>query len=56
MERRKVDVMIKHNLGHLTRQQVKTLRGLLNAGEVEGAYKGLIKLLRRKQKELKNIA
>ena len=33
----------------LTRQQIKTLRGQAMAGDVDGAIKGLERLLRRKE-------
>lgn len=39
---------IKANAGNLTRQQMKTLRGQALAGNVDGAIKGLEKILRRR--------
>jgi len=39
---------IKANAGNLTRQQIKTLRGQAIAGNVDGAIKGLEKILRRR--------
>ena len=47
MTRRTVEIMIKENIQHLTRQQVRTFKGQLNSGNIEGAYKGLNKLLKR---------
>ena len=47
MNRRYIEILIKNNLSKLTRQQVKTLRGQLNSGNIEGAYKGLTKILKR---------
>ena len=35
----------------LTDQQIRTLVGLINAGDIAGAFIGLGKLLRRKQRE-----
>ena len=40
---------IKANAGNLTRQQMKTLRGQALAGDVDGAIKGLERLLGRKE-------
>lgn len=40
------DEIIKHR-DRLTRQQIKTLHGQLKSGNVDGAYKGLRKLLSR---------
>lgn len=40
---------IKANAGRLTRQQVKTLRGQALAGDIDGAIKGLEKILKRKE-------
>jgi hypothetical protein len=37
---------IDKNGNRLTRQQVKTLRGQVKAGDVEGAMRGLDRLLR----------
>ena len=47
MNRREVEILMKRNLGSLTRQQIKTFRGQLNAGDTLGAYKGLMKVLKR---------
>lgn len=38
---------IKKYSGILTRQQIKTLHGQVKAGDKEGAYKGLVKILKR---------
>lgn len=35
----------------LTDQQIRTLVGLINAGDIAGAFIGLGKLLRRQQRE-----
>lgn len=40
---------IKANAGSLTRQQIKTLRGQALAGDIDGAIKGLERLLERKE-------
>ena len=40
---------IKANAGRLPRQQVKTLRGQALAGDIDGAIKGLEKILKRKE-------
>lgn len=37
----------------LTDQQIRTLVGLINAGDIAGAFIGLGKLLRRREKEAK---
>ena len=37
---------LKQNRQHLTKQQVKTIRGQILAGDLEGAEKGLNRLLR----------
>lgn len=50
MDRNIVDKLMKENLNILTRQQVKTLRGQLNKGDIQGAYKGLNKLLKMGRK------
>lgn len=47
MNRRDIELIIKENLKSLKRQEVKTLRGLLNSGNIEGAFKGLKKILKR---------
>ena len=47
MDRRFVEKVMKENLNILTRQQVRTLKGQLNSGNIEGAYKGLIKLVNK---------
>ena len=47
MTRRAVEIIIKENIQYLTRQQVRTFKGQLNSGNIEGAYKGLNKVLRR---------
>lgn len=39
--------LIEKNKHRLTKQQFKTLRGQCLAGEVQGALKGLHKILRR---------
>ncbi len=36
---------LKQNRQHLTKQQIKTIRGQILAGDLEGAEKGLNKLL-----------
>jgi hypothetical protein len=40
---------IKANAGSLTRKQIKTLRGQALAGDIDGAIKGLERLLERKE-------
>ena len=40
---------IKANAGSLTRQQIKTLRGQVLAGDIDGAIKGLQNILKRKE-------
>lgn len=47
MSRKQIDILIKQNKNKLTRQQVRTLYGQANSGDIEGAYKGLVKLLNR---------
>lgn len=47
MNRREIEQLIKDNLDVLTRQQVKTIRGQLNARDFTGAEKGLKKILNR---------
>lgn len=37
---------LKQNRQHLTKQQVKTIRGQILAGDLTGAEKGLNKLLK----------
>lgn len=48
MNKRKVEVMIKRNRARLEDNQVNILKALLDVGEIEGAYKGLIKALKNK--------
>lgn len=40
---------IKANAGNLTRQQMKTLRGQALSGDIDGAIKGLERILGRKE-------
>lgn len=40
--------MLKSNKENLTRQQYKTVRGQALSGDLEGARKGLAKLLKRR--------
>lgn len=40
--------MLKSNKGNLTRQQYRTVRGQALSGDLEGARKGLTKLLKRR--------
>ena len=48
----KVLTLLKANRHRLTRQQFNTLKGQALAGDVDGAAKGLLKLLKKcKQKE-----
>lgn len=35
----------------LTRQQFQTLKGQIKSGDIEGAYKGLLKILERQSEE-----
>ena len=44
-------VLDKIDAADLTRQQAKTLRGLVKSGDIRGAYKGLQKLIRRRDRE-----
>ncbi len=39
---------LKANKGNLTRQQFRTLKGQALAGDIEGAGKGMYKLLERR--------
>lgn len=39
---------LKESRKHITRQQYKTIKGQLVAGDVDGANKGLAKLLKNK--------
>lgn len=41
---------LKRERGNLTSQQFRTLKGQILAGDVEGAEKGLAKLLRRQDR------
>lgn len=41
--------LLKENKKHLTKQQYRTIKGQIIAGDVEGATKGLNKLIRRKK-------
>ncbi|WP_291548738.1 hypothetical protein [Clostridium sp. HMP27] len=47
MEKQAFMKQLNENKNILTKQQYKTLRGQAVAGDVVGANKGLIKLLRR---------
>ena len=47
MNRTTIEFLIKKHINNLTRQQVKTLKGQLNSGDIVGAYKGLNKILKR---------
>lgn len=47
MNKRKVEVMIKRNRARLEDSEANILKALLDCGEVEGAYKGLIKILKQ---------
>lgn len=40
---------LKTNAKRLTRQQLKTLRGQALSGDVDGAEKGLARILKRKE-------
>ena len=51
MNRLSVEILIRKHINSLTRQQIKTLRGQLNSGDVVGAYKGLNKILSRQTKK-----
>lgn len=42
--------VLKYHRAQLTRQQFKTLRGQVLAGDTDGAMKGLKRLLDRQQK------
>lgn len=44
METRLILKVIKDNKAKLTRQQVKTIRGQVLSGDIEGARKGLKRL------------
>ena len=39
--------LLKENKGKLTKQQYRTIKGQMIAGDMEGARKGLLKLLRK---------
>ena len=39
--------LLKYNKKHLTKQQYRTIKGQILVGDVEGARKGLNKLLRK---------
>lgn len=41
--------VLKQHGGELTRQQMKTLRGQALSGDVDGAYRGLQRILGRKE-------
>lgn len=43
-----MQVAASWRLGHLTRQEYRTLRGQILAGDVEAALKGLRKILSRR--------
>ena len=51
MNRLDVETLMKKHIKNLTRQQVKTLKGQLNSGDIVGAYKGLNKILTRQTKK-----
>ena len=58
MNRVVVDTLIKKHINILTRQQIKTLKGQLNSGDIVGAYKGLNKILNRgryKYEQIKGV-
>jgi len=51
MEQKEFIQMLKAHKPYLTKQQFKTIKGQALAGDVEGANKGLQKLMERKRKE-----
>lgn len=50
INRREVEILIKNNIDKLNRNQVKTLKGQLNKGEIVAAKKGLDTILRKYNK------
>lgn len=44
--------VLKYHRAQLTRQQFKTLKGQLIAGDADGAMKGLKRILNRSQKNV----
>jgi hypothetical protein len=40
---------LKANRGHITRQQIRTLKGQVLAGDPDGAMRGLQKLINKKK-------
>lgn len=58
MNRLSVEILIRKHINSLTRQQIKTLKGQLNSGDIVGAYKGLNKILNRgryKYEQIKGV-
>lgn len=51
MDRVKAISKIESHIQDLTVQQYRVLIGLVNSGDINGAIKGLYKILRRNQKE-----
>jgi len=51
MEQKEFLQMLKAHKQHLTKQQFKTIKGQALAGDVEGANKGLQKLMERNRKQ-----
>ena len=50
-EKTKAKAKIEKHIGELTTQQYKVLMGLIDHNEIQGALKGLYKILRRNNKE-----
>ena len=51
INRRSVEILIRDNHNKFTRQQIRTLKGQLNSLNIEGAYKGAIKIINRYDKQ-----
>lgn len=47
MDKQKLLTKLKWNRKYLTGQQIRTIRGQILAGDLEGAEKGLAKLIER---------
>lgn len=45
MTQEKMYILLKKVKYKLTKQQYNTIKGQINCGDVQGAYKGIIKLL-----------
>ena len=43
-----IELRKREHAGEITRQQLLTLRGQVMAGDADGAYKGLARILREK--------